>query len=66
VNSTVIEAIIPEKAMFRPDEVAKLLGTSKRTIYRYHGEGKIEGIKIAGQTLRFTRNAIISILKESE
>jgi excisionase family DNA binding protein len=52
--------------MFRPDEVAELLGISKRTIYRYHGEGKINGIKVAGQTLRFTRSAIISILKESE
>jgi predicted site-specific integrase-resolvase len=42
------------------------LSVSLQTVYRYHGEGRLEGIKVADRTLRFTRQAVISILKESE
>ena len=38
----------PEKAHYRPEEVAEYFGLSLSIIYRWIAEGKVEAIKPAG------------------
>lgn len=64
MSSTVVE--IPRKPLFRADEVAEIFGVSRRTIYRWHDEGRIDGIKVSANVLRFERAELIRILDKSE
>lgn len=63
--STAIQGI-PNKALFRADEVALIFDVSVKTIYSWHNEGKLPGLKMGDKCLRFQRPVIISIIsKES-
>lgn len=60
---------IPDKEMFRPDEVARLLDVSKRTVERRLVDGSIQGSKIAPvgskrHIWRIPRNALLAYLEE--
>jgi excisionase family DNA binding protein len=55
---------LPDKNLFRPKEVADYLQVSIRTIYQWITEGKIEAVRIAGTTLRISREAIIAIISD--
>ena len=54
---------IPDKLIFRPDEVAKLLMLSRSTIYSWIYSGKLKAIKVAGSSWRIERGAIQDILE---
>jgi excisionase family DNA binding protein len=59
---------LPDKLLFRLDEVAAILDVSKSTLYRWisegvPGNGKLEAVKV-GKGLRIKRNTILSIQKK--
>ena len=56
---------IPDKLLFRPDEVAKIFRVHIRTVYNWHIEGKLEGIKITPSCLRFSYLAVIKLLNST-
>jgi len=59
-------AIIPNKPLLRPDEVANIFQVSQKTVYSWHAEGKLPGVKPGGRCLRFQRSVIVTIIsKES-
>jgi excisionase family DNA binding protein len=63
-TSTVNCKDIPHKPLFRPDEVATIFQVSVKTIYSWHNEGKLPGLKVGDKTLRFQRPVIISIITQ--
>lgn len=58
--------LIPDKQLFRPDEIARFFEVSRRTVYRWIDEGKLRAVKIAGSTVRITREALLEIIAEKE
>ena len=54
---------LPDKAWYRPDEVADHYGVSLRAIYQWIQEGKIECEEICGRTKRISREAIEKMKK---
>lgn len=50
---------IPNKDNFRPNEAAKILEVSVRTIYGWIATGQMEAIKIGNKLLRIPREEII-------
>lgn len=63
MSKSVNEAGIPNKLLFRPDEVAKLLSLHRDTIYRWIKQGKLSAIKTPGVSLRISREEIERIFK---
>ena len=63
MSSTAIRDI-PHKSLFRPDEVAEIFQVSVKTIYSWHNEGKLPGLKVGDKCLRFQRPVIISIISK--
>lgn len=49
---------IPNKALFRPDELAVILNVSTRTIYYWISVGTIRARKIGVHTLRITKDEV--------
>ena len=54
---------LPNKTLFRPDEVAKFFAVSPSTIYRWVDEGILNACKPAAGTVRIFRVSIIEVLK---
>jgi excisionase family DNA binding protein len=42
----------------RPSEVARQLGVSRSTIYRWFWEGKLKGIKFSDKNIRISNNSV--------
>jgi excisionase family DNA binding protein len=42
----------------RPKEVARQLGVSRSTIYRWFWEGKLKGVKFSDKNIRISINSI--------
>ena len=42
----------------RPSEVARQLGVSRSTIYRWFWEGKLKGIKLSDKNIRILSNSV--------
>lgn len=57
---------IPEKRLFRPDEVAKIFDVSVKTVYNWCDSGKLEFLRVAGHTLRIERKCVIEIIRISD
>jgi excisionase family DNA binding protein len=49
--------MIKEKFV-RPSEVARQLGVSRSTIYRWFWEGKLKGIKFSEKNIRISINSV--------
>lgn len=55
---------LPNKALLRPDEVAKYLSLSVKTIYGWIAEGKLDAVKVGPfRVLRIPRENVKSIIK---
>lgn len=54
---------IPEKANYRPDEVATILRVSCRTIYRMIREGNLEAVRYDEGPWRIPKEALEQVLK---
>lgn len=50
---------LTKDALYRPDEVAEILGVHVKTIRRWVQEGKIIGIKYTRKCLRITGKSIL-------
>ncbi|MDD2903154.1 MAG: helix-turn-helix domain-containing protein [Thermodesulfobacteriota bacterium] len=50
------------KRFFRPDEVARLLALSRRTIYRMIRDGRLQAIKWGSGPWRIPREALLALL----
>jgi excisionase family DNA binding protein len=50
---------LPEKAHYRPDEVADYFDIPSSTLYQWIQEGKVKALKIAGQrVLRIEKDEV--------
>lgn len=56
---------MPQKVLLRPAEVARFFSVSVKTVYGWIAEGKLEGKKICGSTLRIKREDVDKIIKSS-
>ena len=50
---------LPQKAMLRPDEVARFLNVSRRTVYNWVEDGKIDAKKCSRNLIRISRESVI-------
>lgn len=50
---------IPDKPRFRPDEAAKILEVSVKTIYRWIDTGQMEAFKIGDKLLKIPREELV-------
>ncbi len=50
------------KRFYRPDEVARLLALSRRTVYRMIKDGRIPAVKWGSGPWRISREALTSLL----
>lgn len=53
---------LPEKPLLRVDEVADFFSVRKKTVYSWHQEGRIDGVKLPGGGLRIRRDCIVRII----
>jgi excisionase family DNA binding protein len=56
---------LPNKELLRPDEVATYFDVSRKTIYQWVAEGKMEAIKIS-RLLRIPRKKVKKFQKTIE
>ena len=61
---SVNEAGIPNKLLFRPDEVARIICVTRQTVYNWIQEGKIQVIKLPGGQYRVLRGEVERVLGE--
>ncbi|OHB72101.1 MAG: hypothetical protein A2W23_08685 [Planctomycetes bacterium RBG_16_43_13] len=64
MSESVNEAGIPNKLLFRPDEVAKIIGVTRQTVYNWIQEGKIQVCRTPGGQYRVLRGEVERILGE--
>lgn len=46
----------------RPSEVARQLGVSRSTIYRWFWEGKLKGVKFSDKNIRILINSVDNMI----
>jgi excisionase family DNA binding protein len=54
--------LLNNKRFFRPDEVARLLALSRRTIYRMIGDGRLHAVKWGSGPWRIPRESLRDLL----
>ena len=54
---------LPHKTLLKPDAVARFLGVSSNTVYRWYHFGLIEGVKANG-ILRIYRDSVLKLVEE--
>ena len=54
--------ILPNKELLRPDEVAKYLSVSRKTIYLWIDTGKLDAVKIS-RLIRIPRKSVLDLQK---
>lgn len=52
------------KRFFRPDEVARLLALSRRTIYRMIRDGRLKGVRWGSGPWRIPRETLLAMLED--
>ncbi len=57
-----------QERLLRPSEVARLLGVSRATVYRWFWEGRLRGVKLSGGkgTVRILESAIDQLMANAE
>lgn len=48
----------------RPSEVARQLGVSRSTIYRWFWEGKLKGVKFSEKNIRISKDSVEKIIAD--
>jgi excisionase family DNA binding protein len=56
---------LPEKELLRPDEVAAYFSVTRRTVYNWIKEGKLESRK-ASSLVRIYRDSVLELLQKHE
>jgi excisionase family DNA binding protein len=54
--------LMMKKRMFRPDEVARILCLSRRTIYRMIRDGRLPAVRLGSGPWRIPREALLMLL----
>jgi excisionase family DNA binding protein len=49
----------------RPSEVARQLGVSRSTIYRWFWEGKLKGVKFNDKNIRISETSVEKMVSEA-
>lgn len=62
---TMAEIELPKKALFRPDEVARLLDVHVATVYRRIEDGTLAAIRI-GDLYRIPRTSLETLLSQDK
>jgi excisionase family DNA binding protein len=57
---------IPEKRLFRPNEVANIFGVAIKTVYRWCDSGKMDFIRIGPRMMRVKRESVIKFIRISD
>jgi excisionase family DNA binding protein len=52
------------KIFVRPSEVARQLGVSRSTVYRWFWEGKLQGVKFSDRSLRILVNSVEKMISK--
>lgn len=52
--------------LYTPQKTADILGVTRKTIYNWINEGKIQAIQLPGRGIRIPQSEIDRILKESQ
>lgn len=55
---------LPQKAYYRPDEIAEYYQVSRSTVYLWIETGRLTATKIAGTSVRIPREALQEIVQE--
>ncbi len=55
-----------QERLLRPREVARQLAVSRSTVYRWFWEGKLQGVKLSGGTVRILESAVLRKLAEAD
>lgn len=53
------------KAFYRPDELAKILSLSRRTIYRMIRDGRLPSVRFGGGPWRIPKESVTKLFEES-
>ena len=53
-----------KEIFIKPSEVARRLGVSKSTIYRWFWEGKLKGVKLSEKNIRILANSVEQIVSK--
>jgi excisionase family DNA binding protein len=56
-------AMIGQKKLFRPDEVADLLQVATRTVYRMSRDGRLPGVDLKQSPRRIPREALMKVME---
>jgi len=54
--------LLTDKRFFRPDEVARMLALSRRTIYRMIRDGRLQAVKWGSGPWRIPRESLRELL----
>jgi len=54
---------LPNKKLFRPDELAEIFGVSKQTVYLWIETGELEVVRIGKKTIRIKRSEAMKMVK---
>ncbi len=54
---------LPVKTLLKPDDVAAFFGVSLKTVYRWHKQGLIAGVRIK-RSLRISRDSIMDHMRD--
>ena len=59
--------ILPDKGLFRPDEVAALLSLSRRTVYRMIRQGRLPSIRLSlSGPWRIPHQTLVKLLSKAQ
>ncbi len=58
--------ILPQKDLFRVNEVAQYFDVTVRTVYEWLKEGRLEAIRTPGRSIRIVRKSIENHLSYRE
>ena len=56
---------LPPRTLLRPEEVARFLSVSLKTVYRWYRLGSIEGTK-AARSLRIFRDSVVKLVDSED
>ncbi|MDD4933794.1 MAG: helix-turn-helix domain-containing protein [Methylacidiphilaceae bacterium] len=54
-----------QKKLLRPDEAARMLSVSRWTIYRWVGEGRLEGTRVGPGSLRVFAESVDGLIQRN-
>ena len=57
---------IPDKRLFRPDEVAKIFEVSLRTVQRWCECGRLESFRLGPRKIKIERECLIKFISIDE